>query len=163
MITLKFLFNSSLWLSTFQRATEFDISFNSLSVCLPSILNRNSFWQQSWGSLFPPWQKNPGIYLSDFLSLSRVSFFPRFPSLPADPLIPLLPLKNRKWNSFFPSSLSLTPFITQKPWFPAMTVSHSPNELILHEGRIPSYLSRVLSDTHSLSLPFLHYSLLLSS
>lgn len=39
--------------------------------------------------------------------------------------------------------MSLPSFITLKPWFPALAVSHSPNELILHEGRIPSYRCRV--------------------
>lgn len=151
--------SSSLWLSTFQRAAEFDISFHSLFVCFPSVLDINI----SRGSLFFFWQKNPGIYFSNLLRLSSspsIHFFP-LPSLSADPpLILPLPLKNRKWNSFCSSNLTLPPFITQKPWFPAMAVSHSPNELILHERRIPSYLCRV-GPLPSLSLSFLHRSLLL--
>lgn len=62
---------------------------------------------------------------------------------------------------FFPSPLPLPPFITQKPWIPAMTVSYSPNELILHEGRI--ILSRQ-SRLSSLSLfSIARFSCLLSS
>lgn len=52
VLTLILHRSSSLWLYTLQRAAEFDISFNSLSVWLPSVLNLNTFWQRSRGSLF---------------------------------------------------------------------------------------------------------------
>lgn len=52
VITLILHRSSSLWLSTSQGAAEFDISFNSLSACLSSVLDINIFWLRSRGSLF---------------------------------------------------------------------------------------------------------------
>lgn len=92
------------------------------------------------GQPFIP-QKNSDIYLSNLLCPS--SHISPAPCLSADSLIPPLPLKNRKWNSFLPPICRCQPFITQKPRFSAKTASPSPNELILQEGRIPSYLSRL--------------------
>ena len=116
------------------------------------------FWQQSQGSLFFFWQKNPGIYFSNLLRLSSPCLF-FFSLYPASLLIPWY--RHCLWRTgnetlFFPSIRRSHPFIAQKPWFPAMAVSHSPNELILREGRIPSYLCRerpsLLSDTVPLSV-----------
>ncbi len=158
MITL--LLHSDFPLSRQQSLTH--LSTLSLSVS-PSVLDRNAFWQRSWGSLFLPDRKilaftsqtcsvGPSPCLSIFFCTQLLCWSPDTAAASEE----------QEMKLFFPSNLSLMPFITQKPWFPAMAVSHSPNELILHEGRIPSYLCRegpLLSLTHSLSL--LHCSLLL--
>lgn len=157
MITLKLHGSSSLWRSTLRRTAVFDISFNSLSVWLPSVLELNILCWRSWGSHFFSDRK-----ILAFTSLTcPVCPLPVSPVFlyPAAQLIPWY--CGCLWRTgnetlFFPSNPSSQPFITQKPRVPAMAVSHSPNELILQEGRIPSYLCRVglssLWHTASLSL-----------
>ena len=116
------------------------------------------FWQQSQGSLFFSDRRILAFTSLTYSAcpLPASSFFPLYP---APLLIPWY--RHCLWRTgnetlFFPSICHSHPFIAQKPWFPAMAVSHSPNELILREGRIPSYLCRerpsLLSDTLPLSL-----------
>lgn len=126
--------DASFQLIHFQRAYEFDISFN------PQIFIYIFFNGY-------PRRHSVGLFDTKFLAFTSLTcWFVLYAShrLPRSSLCwypDTAAASVEQEMKEFPPNLSLWPFITPKPEVPAMAASPFYNELILHD-RIPSYLDR---------------------